>query len=117
VKPPAIYPEKVNSRRMLCKNFYSTEFLIRVLNDNLSKMNTQLHNVLSDSYFRFLKSLDTTSKKQLIIKRTRSIDEPANESYNFSACFGAWDDERNAQQVFNAIRKDRVNARSPVDLL
>ena len=80
-------------------------------------MKTQPHNVLSDSYFRFLKSLDTASKKQLIIKLTESIDEPANESYDFSACFGAWDDERSAQQIFDEIQKDRVNARTPEDLL
>lgn len=80
-------------------------------------MNTQPHNILSDSYFRFLKSLDTASKKQLIIKLAESIDEPANECYDFSACFGAWDDERSAQQIFDDIRKDRVNARTPEDLL
>jgi hypothetical protein len=79
-------------------------------------MNIPHHNVLSDSYFKFLKSLDTASKKQLIIKLTESIDEPADESYDFSACFAAWDDERSAQQIFDDIRKDRVNAPSPEDL-
>ncbi len=79
-------------------------------------MNTTLHNTISDSYLRFLKSLNTAAKKQLIIQLTESIDEPANESYDFSSCFGAWNDERSAQQIFDDIRKDRVNAAAPEDL-
>jgi hypothetical protein len=79
-------------------------------------MNIPLHNVLSDSYFKFLKSLDTASKKKLIIKLIESIDESADESYDFSASFGSWDDERSAQQIFDDIQKDRVNISNPEDL-
>jgi len=79
-------------------------------------MNSTLQNAISDSYLRFLKSLDTASKKQLIIQLTASIDEPAVEYYDFSSCFGAWNDERNAQQIFDDIREDRVNAPAPEDL-
>jgi len=80
-------------------------------------MNTTTNNTLSDSYFKFFKSLDKASKKKLIIKLTESIDEPAFESQDFSACFGAWDDEKSAQQIFDEIRKDRLNITTPEDLL
>ncbi len=76
-------------------------------------MNTSTHFALNDNYF---KSLDTAAKKQLIIKLTESIDEPAIESYDFSTCFDAWDDEKSAQQIFDDIRKDRVNISTPEDL-
>lgn len=79
-------------------------------------MNTSTNNTLSDSYFRFLKSLNTAAKKQLIIKLTESIDEPTGESSDFSACFGAWNDDRSAQQIYEDIRKDRVNNTTMEDL-
>jgi len=78
-------------------------------------MNTALNNSLIDSYFKFFKKLDTASKKQLIIKLTESIDEPLNDSHDFSACFGAWQDDRNAQQISDDIRNERVNIKDLED--
>jgi hypothetical protein len=69
-------------------------------------MNIVLNNNLIESYFKLL---DTASKKQLITRLIESIDEPSIDSQDFSVCFGAWDDERNAQEIFDDIRSDRVN--------
>lgn len=76
-------------------------------------MNITLNNSLIESYFKLL---DTASKKQLITKLIESIDEPSDSSRDFSACFGAWDDERNAQEIFDDIRSDRVNVPDMEDL-
>jgi len=76
-------------------------------------MNTVLNNNLIESYFKLL---DTASKKQLITKLIESIDKPSVDSHDFSVCFGAWDDERNAQEIFDDIRSDRVNIPDGEDL-
>ena len=72
-------------------------------------MSITLNNNLANSYFEYFKNLDTALKKQLIIKLTQSIAEPSKQSKDFSACFGAWDDSRDAQEIFDDIRNDRVN--------
>ncbi len=76
-------------------------------------MNIALNNSLIESYFQML---DTASKKQLITRLIESIDKPPIDSHDFSACFGAWNDERNAQEIFDDIRSGRVNIRDMEDL-
>lgn len=63
-------------------------------------MNIAQNNSLIESYIRYFKFLDTNLKKQLITRLTESINEPSSDSHDFSACFGAWDDGRNAQEIF-----------------
>ena len=79
-------------------------------------MNIALNNSLIESYFKYFINLDTASKKQLIIRLTQSIDELSKDSHDFSACFGAWDDERKAQEIFDDIQRDRVNISEMEDL-
>ena len=62
-----------------------------------------------NSYFKLMKNWDTESKKDLIIKLTKSINEKAEDSHDFSACFGAWDDERSADEIIDDIRNSRIN--------
>ncbi len=62
-----------------------------------------------NSYFRLIKNWDTESKKDLIIKLTQSINETKEDSHDFSSCFGAWEDERSADDIINDIRNSRVN--------
>jgi len=64
-----------------------------------------------NSYFRLMKNWDTESKKDLIIKLTKSINDKSENEYDFSSCFGAWDDDRSADEIINDIRNDRVNNR------
>jgi len=64
-----------------------------------------------NSYFRLIKNWDTESKKDLIIKLTKSINTNSDDKYDFSACFGAWDDERSADEIITDIRNSRVNYR------
>ena len=64
-----------------------------------------------NSYFRLMKNWDNETKKDLIIKLTASIDTKSKAKYDFSSCFGAWSDEKNADEIINEIRSDRVNNR------
>jgi len=68
-----------------------------------------LGNNLVDSYFRFMKNWDNETKKNLIIKLTQSIDSKNKAKRDFSSCFGAWDDNRTADEIIDEIRADRVN--------
>lgn len=74
-------------------------------------MNLAFKNRKINSYFRLMKNWDTESKKELIIKLTKSIGEKTNDQNDFSSCFGAWDDERNADEIIDEIYKSRVNSR------
>lgn len=74
-------------------------------------MNLAFENKKVNSYFRLMKNWDTESKKDLIIKLTKSINDKTEDKYDFSSCFGAWDDERSADEIINDIRNDRVDNR------
>ena len=72
-------------------------------------MNIGLEKNKVNSYFRLIKNWDIESKKDLIIKLTQSINAVKEDSHDFSSCFGAWDDERSADEIINDIRNSRVN--------
>lgn len=61
------------------------------------------------SYFRLMKNWDTESKKDLIIKLTQSINDKSEKNHDFSSCFGAWDNERSADEIIDDIRYSRKN--------
>jgi hypothetical protein len=58
-----------------------------------------------------MKNWDIESKKDLIIKLTKSINDKAENKQDFSSCFGAWEDERSADEIIGDIRRDIVNNR------
>jgi hypothetical protein len=62
-----------------------------------------------NNYFRLIRNWDNELKKDLIIKLTNSIHDKSEDSYDFSACFGAWEDDRNANEIIDDLRNDRVN--------
>jgi hypothetical protein len=72
-------------------------------------MSLAFENNKVNSYFRLIKNWDAESKKDLIIKLTKSIDIKSDDKNDFSACFGAWDDERSADEIITEIRNSRVN--------
>ena len=78
-------------------------------------MHTATENKLVDSYFRFMKNWDNETKKNLIIKLTQSIDSLDKENRDFSSCFGAWDDNRTADEIIEDLRTDRVDNREIED--
>jgi len=64
-----------------------------------------------NSYFRLMKNWDNETKKELIIKLTESFNDNPKDKYDFSLCFGAWADNRSADEIMEEIRSDRVNNR------
>lgn len=78
-------------------------------NSNRNKMNTLVANRIVDNYFRLMKDWDTDSKKNLILKLTSSINLKSKDKFDFSSCFGAWEDSRSAEEIVNELRTDRVN--------
>jgi len=72
-------------------------------------MSIILEKRIVNNYFRFMKNWNNETKKDLIIKLTKSIDNISKDKFDFSSCFGAWEDERSADEISNEIRSDRVN--------
>ena len=62
-----------------------------------------------NSYFRLMRNWDNKTKKELIIKLTSSMDDKTNDKFDFSECFGVWEDDRTADEIINEIYSDRVN--------
>jgi hypothetical protein len=56
-----------------------------------------------------MKNWDKEKKKDIIIKLTESIDDKSKDKFDLSSSFGAWDDDRSADEIINEIRSDRVN--------
>lgn len=74
-------------------------------------MHTTIENKKVNNYFRFMKNWDNESKKDLIIKLTQSIGNESKRNYDFSSCFGAWVDDRTADEIVDDLQADRVNNR------
>lgn len=68
-------------------------------------------------YFGFLKNLDTKTKRKLIDQLTDSI-EPAKPGckIGIGSLYGAWEDDRTADEIINEIRKSRVDNRIIEDI-
>lgn len=66
-------------------------------------MDISISNKKVNSYFRFMKNWDNDSKKDLIIKLTQSIDNEPKMEYDFSSCFGAWVDDRTADEIIEDL--------------
>lgn len=74
-------------------------------------MNTIVTNKMVKSYFRYMRNWDTNTKKDLIIKLTESIDSNPIEKFDFSSCYGAWEDSRSADEIMDDLKSDRKNNR------
>lgn len=73
-------------------------------------MSLTFKNKKVDSYFRYMKNWDIDSKKDIIIKLTKSINDKEENKHDFSSCFGAWEDDRSAEEIIADIRSSRVNS-------
>ncbi|MCF8374376.1 MAG: hypothetical protein K9H64_22325 [Bacteroidales bacterium] len=74
-------------------------------------MDIAVENKKVNRYFRFMKNWDSKSKRDLIIKLIDSFEDKNENQYDFSACFGAWEDSRNADEIIDDIRSSRINIR------
>jgi hypothetical protein len=74
-------------------------------------MNLAVTNRMVNNYFRYMRNWDADTKKNLIIKLTASIDSKQQNAFDFSSCFGAWVDDRSADDIINDLRADRLNSK------
>lgn len=70
-------------------------------------MSTVKEKRMVNSFFRLMKSWNNETKKDMIIKLTSSIDDKPKDKFDFSSCFGAWQDNRSADEINNEIRSDK----------
>ena len=69
--------------------------------------NLTLNNKTLEKYFGMLRGLDNLSKKKLIIKLTESL-EIKEEKVDLRSLFGAWEDDKDSDQIIKEIRESRV---------
>ncbi len=69
--------------------------------------NLTLNNNALEKYFNLLKGLDNISKKKLIIKLTESL-EVKEENVDLNTLFGAWEDDKDSDEIIKEIRESRV---------
>jgi len=68
-----------------------------------------ISNKILDKYFGYLKNLDNTAKKNLIIKLTKSIETKSRKKSELKSFFGAWQDDRDSDEIISEIRGSRIN--------
>jgi hypothetical protein len=75
-----------------------------------------ISNKILDKYFSYLKDLDISSKKNLIIKLTKSIEPKSEKVIDISSIFGAWEDKRTSDEIIEDIKASRVDKQSYLGL-
>jgi hypothetical protein len=65
-----------------------------------------------EKYFGFLRRLDNSSKKKLIIKLTESIETKESIPFDLRSIFGAWEDTKDSDEIIKQIRDSRVDNRN-----
>ena len=60
-----------------------------------------ISNKILDKYFGHLKNLDNKAKKSLIIRLTESIEIKPKKAFELSSIFGAWVDNRSADEIIS----------------
>lgn len=71
-------------------------------------MTIQVSNKIVDNYINVMRSWDTETKKQVIMRLTESINKTSNKC-ELSDSFGKWEDEKNADDIINEIYSNRLN--------
>jgi hypothetical protein len=69
--------------------------------------NLTVNNKTLEKYFGLLKGLDNLSKKKLIIKLTESL-EVKEEKVDLNTLFGAWEDNKDSDEINKEIRESRI---------
>jgi hypothetical protein len=68
-----------------------------------------LNNTTLEKYFGILKNLDDNSKKNLIIKLTKSLKTNKKDLKNLDEIYGRWLDSREADDIIADIKSSRIN--------
>lgn len=71
-------------------------------------MSIAISNKIIDKYFSFLGKLDNKSKRKLIAKLNESMDTKEKIT-KISSLYGAWEDERESDEIIKDIIDSRVN--------
>lgn len=74
-------------------------------------MGLAITNKMLDKYFGFLRQLDNSSKKRLIIKLTESIETDNKNFFTLKSFYGAWEDTKDSDEIITQIRSSRINNR------
>ena len=61
-----------------------------------------------DYCFRLMQNWDSDSKKEMIVRLLHSLEQKADSV--FSDCFGAWQDDRTAEEIVEDIYANRRNS-------
>ena len=69
-----------------------------------------------EKYFGYLKYLDNNTKKNLIIKLTKSLETNSKKEFDIKSVFGAWEDDRTSDEIISEIKSSRVEKRNTADL-
>lgn len=72
-------------------------------------MGIALTNKTIDKYFGFLRRLDNSYKKRLIIRLTESIEDKKKTAVTLRDLSGAWQDSRDSDEIIKEIRSSRVD--------
>tara|TARA_R110002033_G_scaffold1394_7_gene12359 strand:- start:5679 stop:5924 length:246 start_codon:yes stop_codon:yes gene_type:complete len=78
--------------------------------------NLAISNKILDKYFGYLKNLDNTAKKNLIIKLTKSLETKSDKTFDIKSIFGAWEDDRTSDEIISEIKSSRVEKRNTASL-
>ncbi len=73
-------------------------------------MSLALTNNTIDKYFGFLSHIDNDSKKKMIIKLTESIEIKEEPKCNLRSLFGAWEDNKDSDEIINEIKNSRIES-------
>ena len=72
-------------------------------------MGITITNKTIDKYFSFLSRLDNHSKEKLILKLTESIKADSTSAFDLRSLFGAWEDDKDTDEIIKEIREGRIN--------
>ena len=78
-------------------------------------MGLALTNKTIDKYFGFLRRLDNSSKKRLIISLTESIEDKKEAQISLRDLSGAWEDSRDSDEIIKDIRNSRVEKQDNIE--
>lgn len=78
-------------------------------------MSLALTNNTINKFFGFLFRVDNDSKKKLIIKLTESIEDKDNSKFDLNSLYGAWEDDKDSDEIISDIIKSRIDSNKAID--
>lgn len=79
--------------------------------------NTELNTTLINSYFDLFQRLSSEAKQALISKLTKSMrSEEKNQTASLFSTFGAFEDDKTAQEIISEIKDSRTFNKNTAEL-